>query len=142
MNDTAKPGDHGLIRTDFPGGWAGDPVNAFTGEGLSDDQKEMQDFLSKVLNYRKDSDAIHKGKTTHFAPFNGTYFLFRMAEGETVVLILNKNDEALTIDLSRFAEIGLDGNSLKNIITGESFSWGDDMTLQGRGVTLLTSKAN
>ena len=36
MNDTAKPGDHGLIRTDFPGGWQGDTVNAFTGESLTD----------------------------------------------------------------------------------------------------------
>ncbi len=49
MNDTAKPGDHGLIRTDFPGGWKGDTVNAFTGEGLTDDQKDMQYFMKKVL---------------------------------------------------------------------------------------------
>ena len=26
------PGDHGIIRTDFPGGWANDTVNAFTGK--------------------------------------------------------------------------------------------------------------
>ena len=24
MDDFAKPGDHGLIRTDFPGGWEND----------------------------------------------------------------------------------------------------------------------
>ncbi|MCL4161484.1 UNVERIFIED_CONTAM: hypothetical protein GTU68_050163, partial [Idotea baltica] len=29
MHDFDKPGDHGLIRTDFPGGWVGDKVNAF-----------------------------------------------------------------------------------------------------------------
>ncbi len=29
ISDSAKPGDHGLIRTDFPGGWKGDKVNAF-----------------------------------------------------------------------------------------------------------------
>ena len=29
MDDTANPGDHGLIRTDFPGGWKGDEINAF-----------------------------------------------------------------------------------------------------------------
>lgn len=35
----------GLIRSDFPGGWAGDKVNAFTGEGLSKQQLEARDFL-------------------------------------------------------------------------------------------------
>ena len=43
MDDTAKPGDHGLIRSDFPGGWNGDDVNAFSGDGLSAEQKEMQE---------------------------------------------------------------------------------------------------
>ena len=48
IQNTAKPGDHGLIRTDFPGGWVGDTVNAFTGEGLSEAQKEMQFFLKNI----------------------------------------------------------------------------------------------
>ena len=39
-----NPGDHGLIRTDFPGGWKDDAVNAFTGEGLNEYQKDMQSF--------------------------------------------------------------------------------------------------
>ncbi len=94
MNDTAKPGDHGLIRTDFPGGWKGDKVNAFTGKGLSKDQKEMQTFTKKVLNYRKSSEAIHSGKTIHFAPKNGVYVLFRVKGDEIFTVILNKNRKA------------------------------------------------
>ena len=89
MDDTANPGDHGLIRTDFPGGWKGDEINAFTGNGLSDVQKDMQSFVRKILNYRKTSRAIHDGKTIHFAPFMGTYFLFRIKADETVVHIIN-----------------------------------------------------
>ena len=97
LNDTAKPGDHGLIRTDFPGGWKGDKVNAFTGKGLSKDQIEMQSFLKKVLNYRKNSEAIHTGKTIHFAPEKGVYVLFRMLNDEIVTVILNKNKMKLLI---------------------------------------------
>ncbi|AEH00520.1 glycoside hydrolase family 13 protein [Lacinutrix sp. 5H-3-7-4] len=140
MNDFAKPGDHGLIRTDFPGGWQDDTVNAFSGEGLTDAQKDMQLFLKKVLNYRKSSDAIHHGKTIHFAPFMGTYFLFRVIEGETVVLIINKNEKPITIDLNRYSEIGLDGKPLNNIITGEVVGWNNELTLKERGVLLLTTK--
>jgi glycosidase len=140
MNDFEKPGDHGLIRTDFPGGWQGDAVNAFSGEGLTVAQKDMQLFLKKVLNYRKSSDAIHNGKTIHFAPFMGTYFLFRVIEGETVVHIINKNNEPITLDLKRFEEVGLQGKTLKNIVTNETFVWEDEIILNERGSLLLTTK--
>ena len=140
MHDFEKPGDHGLIRTDFPGGWQGDAVNAFSGEGLTDAQKDMQLFLKKVLNYRKSSDAIHNGKTIHFAPFMGTYFLFRVIEGETFVHIINKNEEPITIDLNRYEEVGLNGKTLKNIITGETFKWQDEIILSERGSVILTTK--
>ena len=140
MDDTANPGDHGLIRTDFPGGWKGDTVNAFSGSGLTDSQKEMQSFVSKILNYRKTSKAIHDGKTIHFAPFEGTYFLFRILEDEVVVNIINKNDQPITIDLKRYAEIGLEGKTLRNIITDENFTWENDIQLNKKGVILLTTK--
>ncbi|MFC4269648.1 glycoside hydrolase family 13 protein [Polaribacter marinivivus] len=140
MDDTANPGDHGLIRTDFPGGWKGDKVNAFTGQGLTAQQKEMQSFITKLLNYRKDSKAIHEGKTIHFAPFMGTYFLFRSLEDETIVHIINKNDEPITIDLKRYTEVGLDGKKLKNIISGEEMIWNDAIELKEKGSIILTTK--
>ena len=87
MDNSDKPGDHGLIRTDFPGGWKGDAVNAFTGEGLTSEQLEMQSFLKKVLNYRKESEAIHEGKTIHFAPENGVYVLSRISKDELCEII-------------------------------------------------------
>ena len=140
MDDTAKPGDHGLIRTDFPGGFKGDKRNAFTKDGLSDAQKMMQSFVTKILNYRKNSDAIQNGKTIHFAPFMGTYFLFRTKDNETVVHIINKNDTSITIDLKRYSEVGLKGKTLKNILTGEAFTWGDEIHLSEKGSVILTTK--
>ena len=142
MNDFKKPGDHGLLRGDFPGGWEGDKVNVFTSEGLSKDQKEMRSFLKKVLNYRKESKAIQEGKTVHFAPFMGTYFLFRNLGDETVVHIINKNEKAITIDLNRYEEIGLKGKNLKNIISQEELIWGDSIELKERGSLILTTKLN
>ena len=140
MDDTAKPGDHGLIRTDFLGGWKGDKVNAFTGKGLSIEQKDMQKFTSKLLNYRKNSKAIQEGKTIHFAPKDGTYFLFRKHQKETVVLILNKNEKPVTIDLSRFKEMKFKGQEFKNIITNKTIVWKDSLVLKEKGSLLLTTK--
>jgi glycosidase len=140
MQNSAKPGDHGLIRTDFPGGWEGDPVNAFTGEGLSTDQKEMQDYLRKLLNYRKSSKAIHHGKTKHFAPEQGVYVIFRYQGDETVAVFLNKNDEPVELDLERYREMGLEGKEVENVWTGEKFTWKDRLQLNKRGVIVLTTK--
>ncbi|MFD0975814.1 glycoside hydrolase family 13 protein [Salinimicrobium gaetbulicola] len=142
MDDTAKPGDHGLIRTDFPGGWKNDPVSAFTGEGLSKEQKEMQQFVKIILNYRKDSKAIHTGKTIHFAPENGIYLLARELDNEKVVIILNKNAEPVQLDLERFAELGLEGSTLKNIISNEEVNWEDSLELSGEGAFIYTTKLN
>ncbi|MFK7748542.1 MAG: glycoside hydrolase family 13 protein [Kordia sp.] len=142
MNDFAKPGDHGLIRTDFPGGWEGDKINAFTGKGLTADQKDMQSYLKKLLNFRKNSKAIHEGETVHFAPFMGTYFLFRTLGDETVVHIINKNEQPITINLKRYAEMNLTGKTLKNVITGSTFMWNDAIELKEKGSIILYSIEN
>ena len=140
MDDFDNPGDHGLIRTDFPGGWQGDTVNAFTGAGLTAEQKDMQSFLKKVLNYRKTSEAIHDGDTKHFAPQDGIYVLARIKDNETVVHIINKNEEPIEIDLTHYEEIGIAGKTLQNVITGETMVWGNSITLDTKGSTILTTK--
>lgn len=141
MEDFKKPGDHGLIRTDFPGGWNDDAVNAFTGEGLTVDQKDMQNFLKTVLNYRKSSKAMQEGKTIHFAPRGGIYALFRIYEDEIVTVILNKSD-ITEIESVVVEEIGLSGKKVKDIITGEEMDWGDMIKINPKGVTLFTTKLN
>jgi glycosidase len=140
MDDFKNPGDHGLIRTDFPGGWQGDTVNAFTGAGLTAEQKDMQSFLKKVLNYRKTSEAIHDGRTKHFAPQDGIYVLARIRDNETVVHIINKNDEPIEIDLKYHEELGLKGKTLKNVISDETMVWGDRIMLNEKGSIILTTK--
>lgn len=140
MNDFDNVGDHGLIRTDFAGGWENDKINAFTGEGLSDDQKSMQLYLKKLLNYRKHSKAIHDGKTIHFVPESGVYVLFRIFKNETVVHIINKNEDAFKLDLNKFKEVNLKGKHVKNIITGSQLLWGDSLVIEERGSVILTTK--
>ncbi|OZV69343.1 glycoside hydrolase family 13 protein [Winogradskyella aurantia] len=140
MDDFAKPGDHGLIRTDFPGGWANDSTNAFTGENLAESKKDMQAFVSKLLNYRKSSEAIHTGKTMHFAPEDNTYVLARYNKEETVFHIMNKNEEPYVLKLDRFEELALNGKTLKNLMTGETVVWSDTLDLKNKGSYLFTTK--
>ncbi len=140
MNDTEKPGDHGLIRSDFPGGWQGDTANAFTGEGLNSDQKDMQLFLKTLLQYRKNSNAIAKGKTIHFAPQNNIYILSRAFEDEHVLIVLNKNDHPVSLPLNRLDELGLSEKSFYNLITKKPVNLNNQLNLNQKGVLVLSTK--
>lgn len=116
------PKDDGIIRSDFPGGWVGDSVNAFTGAGLTAKQKETQDFVSKVLNWRKTSEAVHSGELKHFVPENNIYVYFRYNQNEKVMVVLNKNNSEKTIDTGRFNEVMANCTSGKEIISGETIT--------------------
>jgi glycosidase len=102
--------DDGRIRADYPGGWEDDKINAFTGEGLSEEKIEFRSFLTKLLNERKDEKTLHYGKLTHFVPENGVYVYFRHMDGEKIMVIINKNKEPFKLELERFTEFLENGN--------------------------------
>jgi glycosidase len=139
MENTKKPGDHGLIRTDFPGGWTGDKMNAFTGEGLSSRARKMQEFLKKLLLFRKSEPAIHEGATKHFAPENGVYVLVRNKGNKKVLLILNKNEQPVSLSMDRFREIDILGSVFRDIISGEEVVISKELQLKNKGVLLLSN---
>ncbi len=114
--------DHGIIRSDYPGGWPGDSQNAFTGEGLSDAQLDMQHYVKTIQNWRKNKEVIHHGKLIHFVPEDGVYVYFRTNHDETVMIILNKSQDQKQLDTARFAEVMGNYQSGTDIITGTKFS--------------------
>lgn len=67
----------GVVRSDFPGGFANNATNAFTGQGLSEPQRQAQQFIRTLLNYRKQSPALQSGDLLHFVPQDGIYVQFR-----------------------------------------------------------------
>ena len=99
----------------------------------------MQQYLKKLLQYRKGSEALQKGKTLHFAPEGGIYLLSRTHGDETAVLLLNKNEGPVKVSLARFRELGLDGRRLRNILTEEKVLWSDTLTLEGPGAYIYTT---
>lgn len=129
MENSEKPGDHGLIRTDFPGGWSDDQINAFSGENLSNEKADFQNFMKDILNFRKNSEAILEGKMIHFAPFDGVYAIFRVHNNETVVSFLNTNEESTPIDLSKFEELNLEGKQFKSITGKSDFTFRKELQL-------------
>ena len=98
----------------------------------------MQQTLRKLLQFRKESRALTAGETRHFAPEQGVYLLARIAGDETVVLLLNRNDKPVELDVRRFAELGLEGRTFTDLIGGGLLHWGESVSLTRRGAYVLT----
>ncbi len=114
----------GDIRQDFPGGWQGDSINAFTAQGRTSTQNEYFNFLSKLLNWRKNKAVIHTGLLTHYTPEKDVYVYFRYNETEKIMVILNNNETEQTLKIDRYAE------SLENIKTGTDVMSGKTFDLR------------
>lgn len=140
MNNSEAKDNHGVIRSDFPGGWAGDSINAFTGKNLTTEQRETQNYLKTLLNWRKDTSVIHTGKLMHFTPENGLYVYFRYNDDEKIMVVINKHETSTSLDLSRFEEMLSDSSSAKNILTGSVVALDKTLTVAGKTASIFEVK--
>jgi neopullulanase len=129
--------DHGIIRSDFPGGWPGDTKNAFTGQGLSDDERAMQEYTRKLLQWRHTAPAIRDGKLTHYVPTDGVYVYFRHAAAQNIMVILNNADEARTVDTRRFQESIGSATTGRDVLSGQPHEFAEGVSVPARSATIL-----
>ncbi len=128
---------HGIIRSDFPGGWAGDVIDAKTQKGLTTQQIEGQNWLKNLLDWRKNKSVIHTGKLMHYEPKDGVYVYFRYNESETVMVVFNKNEKEVELDLDRFKlNIGA-AKSGKEVFSNKVISFEEKLLLSGKSVLVL-----
>jgi len=138
MTSPTKDRNDGAVRADFPGGWQGDEVNVFDKQNMSAQQLDALSFTKTLLQYRQQSTAISAGTLKHFAPKNGVYVQFRQTDDEILMIIYNKNDQPLELDLQRFNQIIQPSNKAKDILTSDTFSLGSALKLTQKGVTILS----
>lgn len=122
--------DDGVLRADFPGGWEGDSVNAFTGKGLSPEQTDAQQYMKKLLNWRKQCTAITQGKLMHYIPENGTYVYFRYDNQSKVMVVINKNKQDTSLDLSRYQGMIQQKKVGRNVITDQQVDLSKPLALK------------
>jgi glycosidase len=112
-----KSDAHGEIRGDMPGGWQGDTRDVFNEKGLATRETEAKQFLQNIARWRKGATAVHSGKLKQFAPENDVYVFFRYNEKQKVMVILNKNTSAYTLELGKFREILSPAFSARDIVS-------------------------
>jgi glycosidase len=139
MTGFKNEGD-GFLRKDFPGGWQGDQIDGFKGVGLTSAQLEVQQFMKKLLNWRKGKGLIHNGLLKHYIPMDNFYVYFRTNEKESVMVILNLNSEGKTLNTKRFAE-SLNGfASAKDVVSGKMFNDLSNISIPARTSLILELK--
>jgi glycosidase len=129
--------DDGRVRADMPGGWPGDTVNAFTGTGLTTEQRDMQDWVRRLFNWRKGAAVIHDGALMQYAPLDGCYTFFRYGGGRTVMVVLNKGGKPVDLALTRFNERLAAGDRARDVLSGREFKLGATLAVPARSPLIL-----
>jgi len=137
MTSDVKVRNDNSYRTDFPGGWAGDRVNAFTGKGLSPRVREAQDFIRKLVTWRKNNPVIHEGKLMQYGPENNTWVYFRYDDNKKVMVAFNANTKEMVLPAARFHEM-LDGvASGRDVLSGKTYALKDEIRLPAKSTLIL-----
>ena len=97
-DEIAMPGgDDPDNRHDFPGGFPGDPHNAFTSSGRTAEQQDVFAYVQSLLALRKAHAALRTGKQWHIG-WDDTYYAFLRELPEEKLLVIY-NNAATTRDL-------------------------------------------
>ena len=77
-------------RRDFPGGFSGDPHDAFTASGRTAEQQDVFAYVQTLLTLRKNHSALRTGKQWHIG-WDATYYAFLRESPEEKLLIVYNN---------------------------------------------------
>lgn len=131
MGHEHRGGDDEGWRQAMPGGWPDDERSIFTKNGRTNEENEMIEYVTKLTTWRKTAPAIHHGKLVQFVPAEDIYIYFRIADEQTVMVVMNKNKEKHSISHRQLNEILQNFTSAKNILTGESIDITKDFGVAG-----------
>lgn len=135
----SKEGSDGYVRRDFPGGFPGDTLSAFTPQGRTPVQNDAFSYLQKLLHWRRGqaNDVIARGSLKHFMPQNGIYAYRRALDDKEVIVLLNGNDTPQTVTMERTLEVLPYGSRLHDLISGTEVEITPEMTFAPRQVMIL-----
>jgi glycosidase len=92
-------GDDPDNRRDFPGGWNGDPQNAFTEQGRTPEQQEMLTYVRGLIKLRKEHSALREGHQWTIGA-GEKYFAFLRDDGkEKILVVFNEGAEPIKLEL-------------------------------------------
>ena len=139
IDNTGFPHNHGVIRTNLPGGFPNDESSAKENKGLNEEQHDMLQYVKTLFNWRKTNSTIHDGKLMHFEPRDKFYVYFRYTNDHKVMVVLNKGDER-DIDLSGYKELLNGHRSYRQVFESEDWSIAPSSITIPKGASIFEFK--
>jgi neopullulanase len=130
----------GLVRSDFPGGWKNDSVNAFTGKNLDSGQTAMQAFIKTLANFRKNSSAIKTGKMMQYVPVDGLYVYFRYDATQTVMCVMNTSEKEKQVNFNKYLERTTGFTTAKDILVNNTYKTSEPVSIRPKSMWILELK--
>ena len=107
-------------RRDFPGGFPGDPHDAFLKAGRTPVQQEMFSHIQELLRLRKESSALREGKLWNIQWDQTSYAFARVSSQEEILVVFNCGDASRSLEVS-FADTPLsNARTLTPLLGGAS----------------------
>ena len=117
--------DDGTVRTDFPGGFAGDKHNAFTKEGRNDSENDIYNFICNLLKLRLEHKSLSEGRLVQYPPMDNDFVYFKSFNNDKIMVIINDNTVSKDVDLKRYEDQFKGIKTIKNLSTGKTYEYGD-----------------
>ncbi|HTY59848.1 MAG TPA: cyclomaltodextrinase C-terminal domain-containing protein, partial [Bacteroidota bacterium] len=110
--------EHGMIRCDFPGGFPGDSLNAFTVKGRTAEEKGFFNEVRQLFHLRRERKSLAYGSMVHFPPASELYMYLRLLPAEKTLVLVNNRDDAQKASIVQAKGYFGGATVLKNLMTG------------------------
>ena len=85
-------------RRDFPGGFPGDPRNAFTAQGRTAEENNVWDHLTKLAALRRELAPLRRGRTLDLLDAEQQFAYARVTDTEAVIVVINNDSKPARSD--------------------------------------------
>ena len=82
-------GDDPDNRRDFPGGWKEDPRNAFDAQGRTPSERDLFDYVQKLIQLRAQLEPLRLGKMSSLAVTDQAWVYSRETATQKVIVAIN-----------------------------------------------------
>ena len=90
--------DEPTTRRDFPGGFPGDKRNAFTAAGRTREEQDLFEYIRRLTNLRRELEPLRTGALVNLYVSEQQYAYARTTRNETVVVVINNDNNAADIE--------------------------------------------
>lgn len=131
-----RGGDDEGWRQTMPGGWPDDARSVFTKEERTEKEKEIFEYIKSLTQWRQNAVATHEGRFLHFVPEENIYIYFRLHEEQTIMVIMNMNEEERVIGRNRYREVLNNFSKGINVLDKAAIDLSKDFMVPGKTTTI------